>query len=87
MRLSKEKRDKIKEQILSFLFHNFPKSFFVSEISREIARDEEFIKSIMFELKEKNLVIAIKKNPKGVFYSRRIRWRISNQAYKAYQSV
>lgn len=85
MRLSKEKRDKIAEQILSSLYHTFPLAAFTSSIAKDLARDEEFIKALMFELKEKNLVIAIKKNPKGDFYSRRIRWRLSNQAYSAYK--
>ena len=85
MKLSQAKRDKIAEQILSHLFHNFPRAFFCAEISRETARDEEFIKALMFELKEKNLVLAIKKNPQGEFYSRRIRWRLSNQAFQAYK--
>lgn len=85
MKLSKEKKDKIAEQILSYLYHEFPKSSFCAEISREIARDEEFVKALMFELKEKNLVTAIKKNPKGIFYSRRIRWRLSNKAQEAYK--
>ena len=85
MRLSQEKRDKIAEQILSFLYHRFPIAEFTASIAKETARDEEFIKALMFELKEKNLVIAIKKNPAGEFYSRRIRWRLSNQAYSAYK--
>lgn len=85
MRLSQEKRDKIAEQILSMLYHIFPQSRFTAELAREIARDEEFIKSLMFELKEKNLVVAVKKNYKGDFYSRRIRWRLTNQAYSAYK--
>ena len=85
MKISQQKRDKISEQILSFLYYNFPKSFFTSEIAKETARDEEFIKALMFELKNKGLVMAIKQNPKGVFYSRRIRWRISNQAHEAYK--
>ena len=87
MKLSQQKKDKIQEQILSFLYHEFPKSYFTAEISRGLARDEEFIKQLMFELKEKNLVIAIKKNPKGVFYSRRIRWRLSNKAQEAYNHL
>ncbi len=87
MRLSQEKRDKIAEQILSFLYHEFPKASFTAEIAREIARDEEFIKALMFDLKNKELVASIKKNPKGVFYSRRIRWRLSNKAYDAYKST
>lgn len=85
MKLSQEKRDKISEQILSFLYHNFPKAYFTAEISRDIARDEEFTKALMFILKDKNLVISIKKNQKGIFYSRRIRWRLSNQAHQAYK--
>ena len=35
-------------------------------------------------LKEKKLLINIKQNPKGMFYSRRIRWRLSNKAQEAY---
>ena len=87
MKLSQEKRDKISEQILSHLYHNFPKPFFTAEIAREIARDEEFVKALMLELKNKNLVVSIKKNPKGVFYTRRIRWRLSNQAHNAYKEL
>jgi len=84
MRLSKEKRDKISEQILFHLYHIFPKSAFTAEISREIARDEEFIKDMLFSLKDKDLVVLIKKNAKGDFYSRRQRWRLSNKAQEAY---
>ena len=87
MRLSKEKRNKISEQILSYLFSIYPQSRFTSEIAREIARDEEFIKNMMFKLKDKEFVTIIKKNPKGIFYSRRIRWRISNKAYEAYNHI
>ncbi len=85
MKLSKQKKDTIKEQILSHLYYIFPKSQFTAEIAREIARDEEFIKDLLFELKSQQLVINIKKNPKGVFYSRRIRWRLSSKAQQAYQ--
>ena len=87
MKLSKEKRDKISEQILSHLYHSFPKSLFTAEIAREIARDEEFVKAIMIDLKTKNLVVSIKKNPKGVFYVRRIRWRLTSQAHSAYKEL
>lgn len=85
MRLSKEKRDKICEQVLSFLYHIYPQARFTAELAREIIRDEEFIKVLMFELKNKNLVVSIKQNPKGKFYSRRLRWRLTPQAYQAYK--
>jgi predicted transcriptional regulator with HTH domain len=85
MKLSKEKRDKISEQILGYLFHSFPKQLFTAEIAREIARDEEFIKTILYDLKDKNLIIAIKKNEKGINFIRRVRWQLTSEAFKIYQ--
>lgn len=85
MQLSKEKRERIAEQILGLLYESFPTTFFTATLAKELARDEEFTKSMLFELKDKGLITAIKKNPKGMPYSRRIRWRLSNKAYKAYK--
>ena len=86
MRISKQKRDKISEQILATLYHNFPKQLFTAEIARETARDEEFTRTLLEELHSKNLVVPIKKNPKGILFSRRIKWRLSNKAYEAYKN-
>ncbi len=36
MKISKEKKDKISEQILACLYHNFPKTLFTAEIAREV---------------------------------------------------
>ena len=87
MKLSKEKRDKISEQIISFLFESSPKTPFTAEISREIARDEEFIKTLLQDLNTKGLVIPVKKNSLGQEYKRRTRWRLSNRAYSALKSM
>ena len=84
MRLSKEKKEKVSEQVLSFLYHSFPKQLFTAEIAKEIARDEEFIKTLLFDLKDKNLVVAVKKNETGKDFIRRIRWQLSGPAYQAY---
>jgi len=86
MRLSQQKKDKISEQILSLLFHSFPKQLFTADIAREIARDEEFIKNILFDLKEKNLLVNIKKNEEGKLFIRRLRWQLTPQAYNAYSN-
>ena len=84
MRLSQEKKDKITEQILSYLYHSFPNQPFTAEIARETARDEEFIKRLLFELKEKQLVIPIRKNKKGDIFTRRIKWRLAQKVYDVY---
>lgn len=83
--ISKQKKDKISEQILHHLFEISPESKFTSEISMELARDEEFIKSLLIDLEKKKLLIAINKNSKGTTYARRQRWTLSPQAYDAYK--
>ena len=83
--ISQKKRNKISEQILHYLFTISPQSTFTSKIAEEIARDEEFIKTLLTELKAKNLLIEINKNPAGTPYTRRQRWRLSNQAFEAYK--
>ena len=90
MKISQIKRDKISEQILSVLYYNFPQPMFTSKIAFEIARDEEFIKKLLFDLKDKKLIKEIKKNPKGKEYMRRSRWKMDEnvyQKYKKYQSA
>ncbi len=83
--ISKSKKDKIAEQILHYLFSISPESSFTVQIARETARDEEFTKSLLKDLESKKLVISINKNSSGKPYSKRIRWRISNEAYNIYK--
>lgn len=82
--ISQPKIQKIKEQILFHIYNLFPKQVFTSDIARELARDEEFIKKILIQLNKDQLIVRIDKNPKGIKYSRRRRWRLSNQAHIAY---
>ena len=85
MKISDEKKDKISEQILAFLYSLSPKPAFTYHIAREIARDEEFVKNLLSELKNKSLVAEIRKNPQGKQYLKRSRWKLSDQAYRAYK--
>ena len=85
--ISSKTKDKISEQVLSYLFSTAPDARFTSDIASNLARDEEFIKSILESLHQKKLVIQITQNPEGVEYTRRQRWRLSNQAYEAYKRI
>jgi len=87
MRLSDKKKEKISEQILALLYSHNPKSLFTSNIAQELARDEEFTKKLLISLKVKQLVVEIKRNPKGVVYSRRSRWKLSDKTYVAYKRI
>jgi len=83
--ISKQKKDKIAEQILHHLFSTSPSPQFTASIAESIARDEEFIKAMLQDLKIKNLVSEINKNPSGIEYTRRQRWLLSPQAFDAYK--
>ena len=85
--ISKQKKDKISEQILHYLFENSPESKFTSDISKEIARDEEFIKSLLLDLDKKGLVNLVDKNKVGIKYLKRQRWRLSTQAFEIYSKA
>ncbi len=87
MKISSAKKDKISEQVLAFLYSITPKPEFTSRISIEVARDEEFIKNLLQELKKKGLVIEIRKNPEGKEYTRRSRWRLTDATYNAYKNM
>ncbi len=86
MKISEKKREKISEQILALLYSVSPKLLFTSHIAQEIARDEEFVKRLLLELKAKKLAIEIKKNPKGICYLKRSRWKLSDEAYRVYKA-
>ena len=84
-KISNKKKEKIQEQILYLLYYSFPKQIFTSDISQELARDEEFIKKLLLDLEKKQMITRISKNSKGELFIRRIRWRISNKIYEIYK--
>ena len=86
MKISGEKIEKISEQILALLYSISPKSLFTSHIAKELARDEEFVRSLLDSLEKKKLISKITKNPRGVDYLKRIRWKLSDAAYLAYKN-
>ena len=86
MKISEKKIEKISEQILALLYSINPKPLFTSQIAQEIARDEDFIKKILLNLKTKKLVNEIKKNPHGTPYARRSRWKLSDATFQIYKS-
>ncbi|NCN87026.1 hypothetical protein GW932_04270 [archaeon] len=85
MKISDKKKEKIYEQILYYLFTENPKAIYTSYIAKELARDEEFIKKLLKELKEKKLIIEIKKNKEGIDYLRRSRWKLTSPVYELYK--
>ena len=87
MRISKDKIDRIKEEILSAIFRNSPTALFSSEVAHHIIRDEEFTKKLLLELEEKNLIARVSKNNDGIDYTKRMKWRLTTPVYQAYEQI
>lgn len=87
MKISASKEEKIKENIIHLLFEQSPRALFTAAIASYLARDEEYIKRLLFQLEKKNFVIAVKKNPQGKDYKRRIRWLLNTKVYEAYKKI
>ena len=86
-RISKEKQQKIKEEILSLLFDKSPKALYTYEVAKELIRDEEFVKRLLEELSHDKLIIKISKNKDGIDFLARRRWQLSHATYKAYKDL
>jgi len=87
MRISQEKLDRIKEEILSTMFRNSPKALFAAEIAHHIIRDEEFTKRLLLELEDKKLISRVSKNNDGIDYAKRLKWRLTTPVYQAYEKL
>ena len=87
MKISKEKIDRIKEEVLSVLYRNSPKALFTVEIAAALIRDEEFTKKLLLELESQKLISSVNKNSNGINYLRRLRWRLSTKAFEAYNTI
>jgi predicted transcriptional regulator len=85
MKISQKKQEKICEQILAYLFQQNPKPLFTAHIASELARDEEFIKKMLLKLKAKKFILEVKKNPKGIEYFKRSRWKLTDEIYNLYK--
>jgi len=83
-KISPKKKEKIQEQILHHLFSISPESRFTNKIAEEIARDEEFTKFLLEDLKSKSLITEINKNSSGKEYTKRQRWTLSSKAFDVY---
>lgn len=86
-KISSIKEEKIKEEILNYLFHNSPTAIFTATIAQELARDEEYVKKLLQELELKEVVSCIDKNPKGIKYNRRQRWTMDSKVYNLYKKI
>ncbi|MEK6904478.1 MAG: hypothetical protein AABW87_02690 [Nanoarchaeota archaeon] len=86
-KISEQKKAKIKEDILSFLYEINPKAMFTKEVAEAVIRDEEFTKNLLLELKRDNLVNEVDISEKGKKFLLRRRWQLTKGAFDAYAKL
>jgi len=83
-KVSNEKKEKIKEEILRIVYENYPSFLYTFQIADNIIRDDEFILSLLNELKNKNLVHCIQET-KGFNIKRK--WGLKREVYEKYKEL
>ena len=83
-KISKEKKDRLKEEILHSLYENYPKMMWTFEIGDILIRDDEFILKLLMELKKKRLVMNYEES-KGKKVKRK--WGMKKEVYEQYKQL
>ena len=64
-KISQEKIERIKEEILRILYENYPGFMYTNDVADAVVRDNEFTLSLLKELKKNNLLMNIEQS-KGI---------------------
>ena len=78
-KLSQITLNKIKEQIIIFLYENYPRSYTAAYVGRDIGRKNELVGRLLDELNKKKVVLLNIKKSKSFKY-----YRLSEVAKKVY---
>ena len=86
-KISQKKVEKIKEEILAILFESGLRGMFTKQISDEIARNDEFVLTLLQDMEKQNLVKQMKNTKKGTQFIRRKQWTMTDKAYEVYKNL
>ena len=83
-KISQEKIEKLKEEVLRVLYEEYPQFKYTYQVSDIMLRDNEFILTLLNDLKKMNLVINIEES-KGKNIKKK--WSLTNAAYEKYKEL
>jgi hypothetical protein len=85
--ISDKKVQRIKEDILSYLYNNPLNPLFTSQIAEEMIRDEEFTLRLLNEMHESKLIKKISSNSNGKQFLSRRKWTLRPEVYSKYKEL
>ena len=84
-RLSDEKKNRIKEEILRVLYENSPKAMPTFFISNAVIRDNEFVLGLLKDMEGVGLIDGLRR--KGEQKKIRVLWRMAGKTFREYQKL
>lgn len=82
--ISENKKERIKMDVLRFLYDGYPKMFYTYEVADALLRNDEFILGLLIELRDKKTVHWIEET-KGNKIKRK--WGMNELIYKTYKEL
>ena len=82
--ISQIKKEKIKEEILRVIYENYPGFLYTYQIAENLIRDDEFVLSLLNELKNKELVTCLNETT-GRNIKRK--WGFTKEVYEKYKEL
>ncbi|MDD5253721.1 MAG: hypothetical protein PHG05_01275 [Candidatus Nanoarchaeia archaeon] len=80
--ISKEKIERIKQDILYLLYDLNLKPMYTKDLANEIIRDDEFVLRLLLDMEKRGLVRQVNKN-----HIRRKQWIMTNEAYDQFRKM
>ena len=82
--ISREKKDKLKEEILRIIYENYPGFLYTYQVAESLIRDDEFVLSLLKELKSNELLTCIEETT-GNNIKRK--WGLKKEVYEKYKEL
>jgi predicted transcriptional regulator with HTH domain len=83
-KVSDEKREKLKEEILRIIYENYPAFLYTYQIAENMIRDDEFVLNLLNELKNKNLIRCLEETSGGNI---KRKWGLKKEIYEKYKEL
>jgi len=83
-KIGKEKEGRIKEEILRFLYDEYPSFHYTSGIAYEMLRDNEFVLRLMKEMLKDGIVSSF--DDKGGRGARK-KWKLREEVFSKYKEL
>lgn len=83
-KVSNEKREKLKEELLRIIYENYPSFLYTYQVAEFLIRDDEFVLDLLNELKNKNLIMCLEETS-GDNIKRK--WGLKKEVYEKYKEL